>query len=359
MLGKRTNYDTKRRLPRWAKRLGLIVLAIIIALIVAGFFARQAYYNDLKPADVNGKARSVQIVAGASGDDIAAQLAKDGIIKSKWSFEIYLTRTGARDDLKAGSYSLSPAMNVEQIVSILSHGRVATHLVTIIPGSRLDQVRQALIDAGFSASSVDQALNPSNYPNNPALVDKPAGASLEGFLYPDSFAKDTTTQPEQIISESLAEMAQQLTPSLRAAYASEGLNVYQGITLASMVEQEASAPSDRAQVAQVFLSRLRSGGTLGSDVTAFYGALVAGKSNLTPGEQLQLNTPYNTLINPGLPPGPISNVDDTALNAVAHPASTDWMYFVAGDNGKVYFSQTLAQHEAQVAAHCHKLCNVQ
>lgn len=346
-------------MPRWVRRLGLAALVVIILIVIAGFFARQAYYNDLKPADPDGRARSVQIAAGASGDDIAVQLARDGIIKSKWSFEIYLTQTGARDDLKAGSYSLSPAMNVEQIVSILSHGRVATHLVTIIPGSRLDQVRQTLIDAGFSAQAVDQALEPGNYPNNPALVDKPANASLEGFLYPDSFAKDTTTKPEQIISESLAEMAGQLTPSIRAAFASEGLNVYQGITLASMVEQEASTASDRAQVAQVFLSRLKGGQVLGSDVTAFYGALVAGKSSLTPGQQLTLNTPYNTLINPGLPPGPISNVDASALNAAAHPANTDWLYFVAGDNGKVYFSTTAQEHDAQIAAHCHKLCNVQ
>ncbi len=356
----RNKYQLKNhRYPRWLKRLGLAAVIIIIIIVVGGFFARREYYNDLKPANPEGHSRSVQIAAGASGDQIAGQLASEGIIKSKWAFELYLTRSDARSELKAGTYELSPAMDVGQIVSILSHGRVSTHLVTILPGVRLDQVRQTLIDDGFKASDVDAALNPAAYAGNAALVDKPSGASLEGFLYPDSFAKDSNTQPQQIISESLAEMASHLTPSLRAAFAKEGLNVFQGVTLASIVEQEAASPSDRAQVAQVFLSRLKDGTMLGSDVTAFYGAVVAGKSNLTPGQQLQLDTPYNTLINKGLPPGPISNVDDTALQAVAHPANTNWLFFVAGDNGKVYFSTTAAEHQAQIAAHCHKLCNVQ
>lgn len=354
---KRTD-NSNRRLPRWARRLGIVVVAIIIILVVGGVIARHQYYSNLKPANPSGHSRSVQIVAGSTASQIASTLANQNIIKSQWVFELYVTRAGARDELKAGTYSLSPAMNVGEIVSILSHGRVSTQLVTIVPGSRLSQVQHTLIDAGFNKADVATALSPSTYQGNPALVDKPNNAGLEGFLYPDSFAKASNTKPQQIVSESLAEMAKHLTPQLRAAFAKEGLNVYQGITLASIVEQEAANANDRAQVAQVFLSRLDSGATLGSDVTAFYGASVAGKSDLSPGAQLKLDTPYNTLIHKGLPPGPISNVSDSSLAAAAHPAGTDWLYFVAGDNGKVHFSTTLDQHEQQVQEYCHKLCNV-
>src|SRR5262249_42553942 len=155
----------------------------------------------------------------------------------------------------------------------------------------------------------------------------PSGANLEGFLFPDTFQKDANTNPQVIVQESLTEMGQHLTPSIRASFAREGLTVYQGVTLASIVEQEVSNDSDRAQAAQVFLSRLKSGMPLGSDVTAFYGALLAGVKPST-----TYDSRYNTLLHKGLPPGPISNVSDSSLQAVAHPAKTSWLYFVTGDN---------------------------
>jgi UPF0755 protein len=224
--------------------------------------------------------------------------------------------------------------------------------VTILPGQRIDQIRDTLIKAGFSASDVSAALDPSSYAGNPALADNPAGASLEGFLYPDSFQKTTNTRPQVIVQESLNETAQHLTPNVRAAFAGEGLSVYQGVTLASIVEQEVSKDSDRAQAAQVFLSRIKQGISLGSDVTAFYGAIVAGKTPST-----TYDSPYNTLLHKDLPPGPISNVNDSSLNAVAHPAHTNWLYFVSGDNGNTYFSNTLDQQQANTQQYCHKLCS--
>ncbi|MGH7238313.1 MAG: endolytic transglycosylase MltG, partial [Candidatus Saccharimonadales bacterium] len=110
-------------------------------------------------------------------------------------------------------------------------------------------------------------------------------------------------------------------------------------------------PADRAQVAQVFLKRLKIGMPLGSDVTAYYGAIAAGQ---TP--SVNYDSPYNTLLHKGLPPGPISAVSDGSLNAVAHPASTNWLYFVTGDNGQTYYSNTLEQHNAQTSTYCHQKC---
>jgi UPF0755 protein len=119
-----------------------------------------------------------------------------------------------------------------------------------------------------------------------------------------------------------------------------------------MVGQEVSNPSDQTQVAQVFLTRLHDNMDLGSDVTADYGAILAGQL-----PSVNYDSPYNTRLHPGLPPTPISNVNAQELNAAAHPASTSWLYFVAGDDGKTYFSQTLQQQQANVAEYCHKLCS--
>jgi UPF0755 protein len=118
------------------------------------------------------------------------------------------------------------------------------------------------------------------------------------------------------------------------------------------VEQEVSDQNDRNQVAQVFLSRLAQGIPLGSDVTAYYGDDLADQ-----GTSLTYGSPYNTLINKGLPPTPIGTVSLSSMDAVAHPAKTQWLYFVTGDNGVTYFSKTLAQHEALTQEYCHKLCS--
>src|SRR5262249_49692209 len=160
---------------------------------------------------------------------------------------------------EAGTYSFDAHQDVPDIVSQLTHGKVATDLVTIIPGQRLSQIRATLINYGFKEGDVDAALTPATYAGHPALVDKPAGANLEGYIYPDSYQKTGGTKPQQIIANALDEMDRMLTPEIRAAFAGQGLSTYEAITLASIVEEEVSNNADRAQVAQVFLKRLHSG----------------------------------------------------------------------------------------------------
>lgn len=312
---------------------------------------RQMYYEKLKPVSTSQKTQLVTVEQGSSLDAIANQLEKDGLIRSAWAFKLYVSSKQVRSDLQAGTYAFAPSQTVAQIVSQLTHGKIATNQVTILPGQRIDQIKTALINDGFQKSDVETALDPAQYSGNSALVDKPAGASLEGYIFPDTFQKDANTTPKDIITQSLAAMQAQLTPEIRSAFAKQGLSTYQGIVLASMVEQEANNAVDRQQVAQVFLLRLRQNMTLGSDVTAFYGAALDGKAQST-----TYDTAYNTLIHKGLPPTPISNVSKESLQAVAHPANTDWVFFVAGDDGMVHFSHTLEEHQALIDQYCHKLC---
>ncbi len=341
--------SAKRSLP-WV----IVVISLVFALVVAGaaFSVREVYLHNLRPVNASQHTVSITVPRGASVHDITLLLQQKGLIRSVWAFEWYVRSKEVRDELQAGTYELRPSQSVPEIVDVLTQGRIAKGLVTILPAQRLSQIRERLIDSGFSTADVDKALQPDQYSSHPALVDKPASASLEGYLYPDSFEKTSDTKPETIIRASLDEMAKQLTPELRAAINSQGLTTYQGITLASIVEKEVSKPEDRAIVSQVFYRRLRNDMVLGSDVTVLYGSLQAtGKADLT------YDSPYNTHLHVGLPPGPISNVSAVSLNAVAHPSNTDFLYFVTGDDGVTYFSHTLDEHNANVAAHCQQLCS--
>ena len=345
-------YVISKNNREWPQIVVLIIVIIIAIGIGGAIIARHVYNDNLKPVSTGQHTMSITIPEGTTLNEVSTLLKKNQIIRSDWAFSQYVRNKQAADEIKAGTYDLSPSQSVPEIVSIITQGKVASNLITIIPGQRLDQIKKTFVNSGFSQADVDKAFNPDLYKDHPALVDKPVGASLEGYLYPESFQKTSDTTPEQIVTESLDEMQKRLTPDLRAAIEAHGLNVYQGITLASMVEQEANTPQDRAEVAQVFYSRLQKGMKLESDVTAFYGAFTAGQ---TP--SVNYDSPYNTYFHTGVPIGPISNVSASSLDAVAHPANTNYLYFVAGDDGKVYYATTKADHDAQVAQYCHKLCS--
>lgn len=342
-------YKQSGRLPRKL----VVLLGAFAVLILAGMIVvRHVYFQNLRPVSSDTKTQYVTIATGSTVNQISTQLQQAGLIRSSQAFEWYISSRNYRDKLQAGTYSLSKSESVQKIVDKLVHGKVAADLVTILPGKRVDEIRQAFIKAGFATDAVDAALNADNYRTSyPALADNPATSSLEGFLYPDSFQKTATTDPKVIVGASLDEMQKHLTTDIRSGFAAQGLTVYQGVILASIVEQEVPKQADRNQAAQVFLKRLRIDMMLGSDVTARYGAVHAG---VTP--SLDYDSPYNTLLHKGLPPGPISNVSESSLRAVAHPAATDWLYFVAGDDGTTYFSKTLEEHEALTQKYCHKLC---
>lgn len=336
-----------------------IILAAIGMVMAIGALAsiNYVYRENLKPVSNEQRLVEVVIPTGATVKDVSKLLYDKKLIKNQLAFERYVRNNNASEDIKAGTYELSPSYHVEEIVSILTNGKIVNKLVTILPGARLDQVRRTLQNSGYSEEQIDQALNPANYTNHPALVDKPADASLEGYLYPESFQRTAETDATTIITKSLNEMQKRLTPQVREAFSRQGLSVHRAVILASIVEREVSEPTDREQVAQVFLKRLSVGMKLQSDATAKYGAVLDGKPDLSYNENLRYSSPYNTYENAGLPPGPVSNVSETSLKAVANPASTDWLYFVSGDDGKTYFSRTLEEHEALTARYCTTLCS--
>lgn len=329
-------------------RLSVAIVAVIVVLLATAIgFIRHAYNEGIKPISTSEQSKLVTVELGTTAKQIALQLKEEGLIKETWAFEWYVRTNGLRDKLQAGSYYLSPSQGVEEIASIITKGRTATDLVTILPGKRVDQLKQAMVNAGFDPDEVEAAFEPAQYANHPALVDKPAEASLEGYIYPESFQKTSETKPQVVISKALDEMQTHLTPDIRAGFVRQGLTVHQGVTLASIVEKEVGKVEDRPIVAQVFLKRIKIGMKLESDATTSYGAILDNKAPTH-----DYDSPYNTYMYAGLTPGPISNVSVSSLKAVANPATnTDYLFFVAGNDCKTRFSKTLQEHEAFIKEH--------
>lgn len=330
----------------------LVSLMVVVAAAVAGVIWWQSYARNLRPVSGDTTEKVFAVSPGSSVAEIAANLERDGLIRSSGAFRQYVIERGISDDLQAGTYRFAPSFGVPKIAKMMVDGAVAVDLITLLPGQRIDQLRQAFLQAKFEPSAVAAAFNTAQYADIPLIAELPSGASLEGFLYPDSYQKDVTTTPQTIIRAALAEMQKRLNAEIRAAYAARGLSVYQAVTLASVVEREVGGTEDRAKVAQVFYKRLAEERALESDATAIYGAVLDGAE-----PSVRYDSSYNTYTNKGLPPTPISNVSESSLRAVAFPAATDWLYFVSGDDGTTYFSRTLAEHERLTELHCRELCS--
>lgn len=347
-----SRYLASRKYRPGARRLLDLAVGLIVILVIGSIWVRHVYDVDLRPVSSDQKTQIFTVPSGASVKQISTELQTKHLIRSAWAFQLYVHSKELSDKLQAGTYALSPSETTPEIVTTITKGKVSTALITILPGRRIDQVRADLINDGYTPADVDRALNPVNYGDLPIMAYKPTGVdTLEGLLWPDSWQRAAGSQPSDIIRDSLTAMGQHLTPDVQAAFAAQGLTVYQGLILASMVDQEVSKATDQTQVAQVFLSRLRGGSVLGSDVTARYGAIQADRV-----PSLDYDSPYNTLLHAGLPPTPISTISNSSLAAAEHPASTSWLYFVTGDDGTTYFSTNLQAHEALTQQYCHKLC---
>jgi UPF0755 protein len=330
----------------------LIIFTGLFIILVVGVVAtlRIWYANNLKPVSGETKTMYFTVESGESKHEIATELKQQKLVRSSSAFENYL-RSNEIDILQAGTYSLSPSMSVQTIVKKMHDGEVLRNLLTILPGKRLEQIKKTFANSGYSQEEIEAAFNPATYANHPVIANLPSGASLEGFLYPDSFQKDSNTAASTIVAESLDEMQKHLTQDVTNGFAANGLSIFQGVTLASIVNQETDDPKYQSTVAQVFYSRIKQGVKLESNVTANYAADERGVAR-----NVGIDSLYNTYLHAGLTPGPIGNVTASAMNGVAHPANTDYVYFIAGDDEKIHFSRTLEEHNAAIKQYCQKKC---
>jgi UPF0755 protein len=339
---------------RWSRKNKLLFsgLGLVVVLVGLGLGAWFWYQSLLAPLTTNKNDHvKVTIEKGSTPAQIGKLLQDDKVIRSAQAFAIYARLTGAQGKLQAGTYRLSTAESTPQIVDHLANGNVDTFKITFLPGATLEQDRQVFLDAGYKVTEVDSALA-ATY-NSPLFDTKPAGADLEGYIFGETYQFTSDATVQDILQTTFDTYEGIITDNdLVAKFKAHGLTLYQGIILSSIVQREGTG-SDDAQIAQVFYSRLALGMPLGSDATYQY---IADKTGVA--RDPTLNSPYNTRINTGLPPGPIAVPGLKALQAVGTPASGDYLFFLSGDDGITYFAHTDAEHQQNIADHCKIKCSI-
>jgi UPF0755 protein len=340
----------------------VVIGVIALALIGLALFA----YVQLSPLGGSlTDLKKITIDPGSTSSQIGKELQGKAIIRNSLAFDIYVRLTNKNDMLKAGTYRLSPAESLPQLVAHLVKGSTDTFNITFYPGATLKDitttpkskkydVTTVLENAGYSDSEISAAFAAKYNTATDLLLfaGKPPTADLEGYVYGETYNFNTGAKVEDILQATFDEFYKQIQDNnLISGFTSHGLDLFQAITLASIVQKEAGSAGYQGQVAQVFYSRLAIGMMLGSDVTYQY---IADKMGVP--RDPTIDSPYNTRIYPGLPPGPIATPGLSALKAVASPANGDYLYFLAGDDGIVYFAHTLAEHQANITNHCKVNC---
>jgi len=303
------------------------------------------------PLNPNGAQQAFRIESGEATLSVVTRLEDAKIIASAQALYDYLVYTGLDTTIQAGDYALSPALSIIDVARALQDATPADVAFVILPGWRMEEIAASLPTSGLDISP-DAFLYAARTP--PSVLEfAPASASMEGFFLPDSYILPRSTTTERLLEIIARNFALHITADLRAGFAAQGLEPYQAVVLASIVERETVQKDEQALVASVFINRLKIGMTLGSDPTVQY-ALGYNSveqtwwTNPLSATDLQFDSPYNTYVHAGLPPAPIANPSLGALQAVAFPQSSPYYYFRARCDNSGYhtFATTFEEHIA-------------
>lgn len=309
------------------------------------------WYDGLltRPLDAQGTEQSFTVETGESVDGIANHLQIVGLIRDAESFRAYLIYSGLDTSIQAGEYQLSAAMSAIDIAHELQDATPEEVTFVILPGWRIEEVAASLSTSGLSIMPEEFISAAQNPPGGFGFLS--GATTTEGFLYPASYIFHRETSVDQMIHEFVRNFGLRLSPDVRNGIDRQGLTIYQAVTLASLVEREAVRDEEKPLIASVFLNRLKIAMKLDSDPTVQY---ALGYDVLTNTwwknplslVDLQFNSPYNTYIYAGLPPGPIANPSLESLQAVAFPAETEYYFFRAKCDGSGYhdFAATFEEH---------------
>ncbi|MGD0752324.1 MAG: endolytic transglycosylase MltG [Anaerolineales bacterium] len=303
-----------------------------------------------QPRDPAGVEQVFVIQPGESVNSISDRLEQAGLIRNAQTFRTYLLWAGLDTIIQTGTYRLSPAQTGRDIAQMLKSTTLTEVTFSVLPGWRMEEIAASLPSSGLDitpAAFLESASAPANAPGF-----LPAGASAEGFLSPGNYTLPRTTSADQLVFLLLQSFSSGLTPDLQSGFSSHGLTVFQAVTLASIIQREAVVAEEMPMIASVFYNRLAVNMRLQTDPTVQYAlGFDAAKGSwwTTPLslDDLKVDSPYNTYLHPGLPPGPISNPGLAALQAVAAPARSNYFYFQArcDKSGLHNFAETLEQHQ--------------
>ncbi|MBI3159231.1 MAG: endolytic transglycosylase MltG [Chloroflexi bacterium] len=307
------------------------------------------------PVDPAAASVKFTIESGESTDSILARLETAGLIPDAASFRAYLIYKGIDTHLQAGDYELSARLSPVEIAGRIQDATRAEIAFGVLPGWRLEEIALSLPSSGLAITPEEFIAAANSRPGQAAITaELPYGVSLEGFLFPGLYSVPRAAGASELVLILLHGFEGQVTTSLRSQLEAQGLSLHEAVILASIVEREAVLNDEKPMIASVFLNRLRMGMKLDADPTVQYAVgfnpgLNTWWSNPLTFEHLQTDSPYNTYLYAGLPPSPIANPDLASLQAVASPASTDFLYFRAAcdGSGAHVFSYTLEEHNAR------------
>ena len=333
------------------KKFFVFLLILLLILGGVGFWGYQKLTEFVHtPVNVT-QDQLLTIERGTTGSKLAALLEQEKILEHADLLPWLLKLQPQLNKVKAGTYSLTGVKTLQDLLDMLNSGKEAQFSVKFIEGKTFKEWRKNL----ENAPHLKQTLQGKSDKEIMALLDIPAVAkavyewnNMEGWLYPDTY----NYTPNSTDLELLKRSATRLQKALDKAWSERDENLpladpYQMLILASIVEKETGIAAERPQVASVFINRLKANMKLQTDPTVIYGMGESYTGNIRK-KDLETITPYNTYMIEGLPPTPIAMVSESALQAVAHPAKTDFYYFVADGSGGHKFTRNLNEHNKAV-----------
>jgi len=274
---------------------------------------------------------------------IANRLAQAQVIRSRTAFIVATFVRGTPRSLKAGEYEVPRDATTRDVLELIESGRVRQHAILHPEGATLAELARALeAERLASADAVARAATDRKFLDAYGIE----GPSVEGYLFPDTYQFVRGMTPEEMLGKMVQRMRAKLTPETHGRARELGLSTHQLLTLASIIEREAIVKDEQRLIAAVFWNRLKIGMPLQADPTVQYA--VAKERRALSRADLVVDHPYNTYVRPGLPPGPIASPGLEAIQAALAPAPVRYLYFVARDDRRHYFSTTMEEHSAAV-----------
>jgi UPF0755 protein len=305
----------------------------------------------INPVSSSGKVIDFKIALGETAASVSEKLNQAGLIKNAEAFRVYLVYAGLDTHLQAGDYQLDSGTSPLELAQKLQDATPEKVKFVILPGWRAEEIAASLPTSGLSISPEEFTTAARSIPFGIPLAQPSADIkSMEGFFFPDTYLVSRNSTLDQMLQIILENFDLHVTDEIKQGFTRQGLTLLQGVTLASIVQKEAVVEDEQPIIASVFLNRLNNNMKLDSDPTVQYalGYNAIQKTwwtNPLSSADLQTDSPYNTYVYPGLPPGPISNPGLSALQAVAFPAETPYFYFRAkcDGSGKHNFAATLEE----------------
>ena len=289
---------------------------------------------------------------GESATSVSQRLYSAGLISDTRAFLTYLEYSGLDTTIQAGEYEFTQTMSPLEIAHKLQDATPSHVTFRVLPGWRIEEIAAALPTSGLNITP-DEFLSTANEPIDGYMFSPqlPPQATLEGFFFPDTYLLPRESSPEIFINTMLDNFEIKLEPRILQGFNRQGLNIFEGVIMASIVEREAVDIGEMPLIASVFHNRLNASMKLDSDPTVQYALGFSDAQNIwwrspLSLEDLKIDSRYNTYLYPGLPPGPIANPSLDALTAVAFPDQTTYYYFRAtcDESGRHFFAETFEEH---------------